>query len=103
MPENPRYEAIETDRLRLLPHTGEQLLALIERPDAYERLSGFPAADGLREFFVSGEVSQAFIDSLRSIDGADPWRLGFAVLDPEVHSIVGSAGFLTVAGQASVR
>jgi len=93
MPENPRYEAIETDRLRLLPHTGEQLLALIERPDLYERLSGFPAAAGLREFFVSGEVSQAFIDSLRSIDGADPWRLGFAVLDPKVRSIVGSAGF----------
>jgi ribosomal-protein-alanine N-acetyltransferase len=93
MPESPRHDAIDTGRLRLTPHTSEQLLALIERPDAYERLAGFPAAAGLHEFFVSGEVSDAFIDSLRSIDGQDPWRLGFAVVDPEVRAVVGSAGF----------
>lgn len=93
MGERTRDDAIETDRLRLVPHTGEQLLALIERPDTYEQLAGFPAADGLREFFVSGEVSDAFIDSLRSIHGTHPWRLGFAVVDPEVQAVVGSAGF----------
>jgi len=93
MPESPRHDAIDTDRLRLTPHTSEQLLALIERPDTYEQLAGFPAAEGLHEFFVSGEVSDAFMDSLRSIDGQDPWRLGFAVVDPEVRVVVGSAGF----------
>jgi [ribosomal protein S5]-alanine N-acetyltransferase len=84
---------IETERLRLIPHTADQLLTLIERPDRYEQLAGLPAAAGLREFFVSGEVSVAFIESLRSIEGADPWRLGFAVVDPAARAVVGSAGF----------
>ena len=67
---------IETDHLRLLPNTPDQLLALIEQPERFVDLAGFPAAAGLREFFVSDEVSPAFLASLRTLRHADPWRLG---------------------------
>jgi RimJ/RimL family protein N-acetyltransferase len=84
---------IETDHLRLVPHTGDQLLALIEQPDRYTQLSGFTAATGLREFFVSDEVSEAFLTSLRTLHDSDPWRLGFAVVNPGTDSVIGSGGF----------
>ena len=84
---------IETDSLSLLPHTRDQLLALIEQPERYEQLSGFPAAAGLREFFVSGDVSADWLESLRNIQHSDPWQLGFAVVHRESRSVIGSAGF----------
>ncbi len=84
---------IETDHLRLLPHAPDQLLALIEQPERFEDLAGFPAAVGLREFFVSAEVSPVFLASLRTLRHSDPWRLGFAVVHRESRSVIGSAGF----------
>jgi RimJ/RimL family protein N-acetyltransferase len=84
---------IETDDLRLVPHTPDQLLALIEQPERYEQLAAFPAAIGLREFFVSGDVSPAWIAGLRTLQHSDPWRLGFAVVHRESRCVIGSAGF----------
>lgn len=84
---------IETLHLRLLAHAPQELLALIEEPDRYAELTGFPAAAGLREFFVSGEVSPAFLASLRNFHEPDPWRFGFAVVHRESRSVIGSAGF----------
>jgi ribosomal-protein-alanine N-acetyltransferase len=84
---------IETANFLLLPNTPGQLLALIEHPERYEELTGFPAADGLREFYTSGEISQAWLEGLRAFADADPWRFGFAVVDRESRSVVGSAGF----------
>jgi RimJ/RimL family protein N-acetyltransferase len=84
---------IETDHLRLLPFTPQQLLALVEQPERFEQLAGFPAAAGLREFFVSDEVSPKFISSLRTLQHSDPWRHGFAVVHPDTRSVIGSAGF----------
>lgn len=84
---------IETDDLRLLPHTPDQLLALIEGPERYEQLTGFPAATGLREFFASGDVSPDWIAGLRTLQHSDPWRIGFAVVHRESRSVIGSAGF----------
>jgi RimJ/RimL family protein N-acetyltransferase len=84
---------IETRSLRLLPFSPEQILALIAGPDLFEDLARFPAAPGLRDFFVSDEVSPAWIAELYSLRGADPWRLGFALLHLESRSIIGSAGF----------
>ena len=48
---------------------------------------------GLRELFVSGEVSEQWLGSLRSAEGADPWRHGFAVIDNASESVIGSAGY----------
>jgi RimJ/RimL family protein N-acetyltransferase len=84
---------IETDNLTLLPYAPDQILALIETPERYEAATGFAAADGLRDFFVSGEVSQEFLANLRELDGPDPWRLGFAVLHRDARAIIGGGGY----------
>src|SRR5688572_465914 len=85
--------SLETSRLILLPCAPEQLLALIEEPERFEQLMGFPAAAGLREFFVSGDVSPKWLAALRSASEPDPWRHGFFVVDRELPCVIGSAGF----------
>ena len=84
---------IETARLRLAAHEPRNLLALIEDPERFEQLSGVRAAAGLREFFVSGELSQDFLNALRTLPAADPWRLGFAIIHPGARLVIGSCGF----------
>ena len=84
---------IQTAHLQLVPHSPDHLLALIEDPARFERLSGTRAAAGLREFFVSGELSQDFLNGLRALPGPDPWRLGFAIIQPEARLVIGSCGF----------
>ena len=84
---------IETKDLQLLPFRPEFILALIEEPDRFEELVGFPAAPGLREFFVSGEVSPEWLASLRTVSNSDPWQFGFAVVNRETRNVVGSGGF----------
>jgi ribosomal-protein-alanine N-acetyltransferase len=86
-------EPIETERLRLVPFAPDQILALIEQPELFEGLTGYPAAAGLREFFLSDDVSSAFLASLRIQRHPDPWHLGFAVLHGEGQTAIGSAGF----------
>ena len=84
---------IETVRLLLRPPTPQQLLALMDEPGRVLSLAGFPVAPGLREFYVSGEVSPQWIARLRTLTDADPWTLGFAVIDRETQTAVGTAGF----------
>ena len=83
---------LETPRLHLVPWTPSLLVTLIEHPDRFEALAGFPAAAGLREFFVSGDVSPEWLDRLRTAAGADPWRHGFFVVEREQRAIIGTAG-----------
>ena len=84
---------IETARLRLEPFTPQQFIALIAEPERFIELAGVPAAPGLREFFTSGEVQESWLANLRTLETADPWTLGFAVIHREVRSVIGSAGF----------
>ncbi len=85
--------AIETARLRLTPFSPEHLLALIDGDDLFEKSFGVPAAAGLRDFFVSGDVSPAWLAALRESTAADPWVHGFAVVRPDSGSVIGSVGF----------
>src|SRR5215212_587828 len=85
--------SLETEHLLLRPFTAEQLIALIEAPETFENISGFPATTGLREFFASDEVNPAWLASLRKLQNLDPWAFGFAVVDRESRSVVGSGGF----------
>jgi RimJ/RimL family protein N-acetyltransferase len=85
--------AIETARLQLVPYSPAQQLALLESVEAFERTIGLRAADGLRDFMVSGEVSPAYLARLRASEAADPWVHGFAVVHRESRSVVGGAGF----------
>jgi ribosomal-protein-alanine N-acetyltransferase len=81
-----------TPRLRLIPHLPADLLALIDGEDAYEARTGRRAA-GLRDFFVSGDVSAAWLAQLRAAPSADPWTLGFAVVERASDTVVGTVGF----------
>jgi RimJ/RimL family protein N-acetyltransferase len=84
---------IDTARLRLLPYEPEHLLALIEGVPQFEERIGLQAADGLRDFIVSDDVSPAWITRLRASRGIDPWVHGFAVIRQDSHSVIGNASF----------
>jgi RimJ/RimL family protein N-acetyltransferase len=94
--------ALETARLRLAPWTPAQLLAMLESVERYEADNGLPLADGLRELFVSGEVSPEWIEQLRGAPGPDPWTLGFAVIHRDDARVIGSAGFKGPPGEDGV-
>jgi RimJ/RimL family protein N-acetyltransferase len=86
---------LETERLRLIACAPTQLLALIEHPDEFASLVGYPVADGLRGFYVSGDVSPEWLAALRKAAGepADPWRHGFFIIEKDSAAVIGSAGF----------
>ena len=84
---------LATARLRLLESAPEHLVAMIDTPEQFEAVVGIPIADGLREFYTSGEVSPAWLDALRKSTRADPWQHGFFIVDRERGHVVGTAGF----------
>lgn len=84
---------VSTARLTLLECAPQHLVALIDSPERFEELSGYPLADGLSEFYTSGDVSPAWLAALRSATVADPWRHGFFIVDPQRTQVVGTAGF----------
>jgi len=85
--------ALETARLRLAPWSPEHLLAMIDGAERFGSDAGIALADGLREMFVSGEVSPVWIAHLRAAPGPDPWTLGFAVVHRDDDRVIGSAAF----------
>ena len=85
--------AIDTVRLQLIPYSPEHLLALIAGDEPFGECFGLPAADGLRAFIVSDEVSPAWLAQLRASVAADPWVHGFAIVHRESRSVIGSVGF----------
>jgi RimJ/RimL family protein N-acetyltransferase len=84
---------LETTRLTLLPCRPEHLLVLMDEPARFEERAGLRAANGLRGFFVSNEVSPAWLAALRHSRDPDPWRHGFFVVHRETGVAIGSAGF----------
>ena len=93
MPHDP--VELHTPRLTLFAYTPDQLLALIEEPHNFEALVALTPADGLRGFYISGEVSPKWLEALRARtgQGPDPWRHGFWVIEKASGQIVGGAGF----------
>ena len=85
--------SIETSRLVLIPISPEYLVALIDWPESFAALAGFEPAPGLREFFVSDEVSADWLAQLREARSADPWHHGFLIVERQSGSAIGSAGF----------
>ena len=83
---------LRTERLRLIQFEPAHLLTLIDAPERFAEHYGYPAAEGLREFFVSGDISPEWLATLRSSSGADPWKYGFGVID-EGGMVIGTAGF----------
>ena len=85
--------ALETPHLRLTPWSPEHLLAMIDGADRFATDTGVPLADGLRDMFVSDEVSPAWVAHLREASSPDPWTLGFAVVHRDDDRVIGSAAF----------
>jgi RimJ/RimL family protein N-acetyltransferase len=85
--------AIDTLNLKLIPLSPDHLLALIEGYERFEQGFGLPAADGLRAFVVSDEVSPSWLALLRASSEADPWVHGFAVVHRQSRSVIGIVGF----------
>ena len=85
--------AAESPRLRLQPIAAEDLVALLESEAAFQTQFGLPPRKGLREFFVSGEVSPEFVRSLQDATGTDPWHWGFAVVELQTETVIGAGGF----------
>lgn len=85
--------SIETSRLVLVPSLPESLVALIEQPESFLEITGFMPAPGLRDFFVSDEVSNEWVAELRKAGDTDPWQHGFFIIERGSGIAVGSAGF----------
>lgn len=51
------------------------------------------AAEGLRDFYVSGEVSADFLTRLQTATSADPWTPGFALMHPASQTVIGLCSF----------
>lgn len=83
----------ETSRVGLRAFSPDDLLAIIEGGPQSEARLGLRVAEGLRDFFVSGEVSTAWLDRLRSARAADPWTHGFAVVEKVSGTVIGTASF----------
>jgi RimJ/RimL family protein N-acetyltransferase len=84
---------IETPRLLLTPYSPAHLCALLEGIDEFEQVFGAPAADGLRTFLVSDDVSPEWLARLQAASTPDPWVHGFAIVDRASGSVIGSLGF----------
>lgn len=84
---------IETDHLQLIPLGPWHYLALIDSVDQFNKSFGIPAAEGLRDFIDSGEVSTAWIEQLKVASEADPWTHGFAAVHRFDHHVVGTVCF----------
>ena len=89
---------MKTNRLELLPHAPEHLLALIESPAAYQSAVGVRPAVELRDFVVGPEVSPDFLAKLNSESGQDPgvygpWMYGFVLVQRVERNAIGLASF----------
>jgi ribosomal-protein-alanine N-acetyltransferase len=84
---------LTTPHLELHAYSPEHLLALIDGNERFQESFGFPVADGLRSFLVSDDVSPEWIARVRQSSTADPWIHGFAVVDLESQTVVGTTGF----------
>jgi RimJ/RimL family protein N-acetyltransferase len=86
---------IETVALTLSPFSASHLLALIQGEEPFQKDFGLPAADGLRAFFVSDDVSPEWLARLNAapLTPPDPWSHGFAVVHRDGQRVIGSVGF----------
>jgi RimJ/RimL family protein N-acetyltransferase len=82
-----------TPRLDLVGCAPQLLLALIEHPDNFERLAGFPVSPELHGFYTSDAVSPKWLAALRQDSEPDPWRHGFFLLHRGDGLVIGSAGY----------
>ncbi|HEX5221095.1 MAG TPA: GNAT family N-acetyltransferase [Verrucomicrobiae bacterium] len=84
---------LETQSLKLILHEPKHVLALIDGPEHYERSIGHKPANGLRDFFVSKEVSPEWLAKLKTATTSDPWTHGFGLAHKASGLMIGACGF----------
>jgi len=84
---------LDTPHLQLLPFAPEHMLALIDGSEHFAARFGKSVAEGMREFIVSGDVSQTWLEQLRSATTWDPWIQGFAAVHKVADLVIGAASF----------
>ena len=84
---------LETQNLRLIPHEPKHVLALIDGPEQYERSTGHKPANGLRDFFVSKDISPEWLAKLRSAAAFDPWTHGYCLVHKASGLAIGACGY----------
>ena len=84
---------LQTKNLQLVPHAPEHLRALIDGMVAYEKSFGYRAAEGLRDFIVSTDVSPDYLARLNAATRPDPWTHGFALVHQGSDTVIGMGGF----------
>ena len=84
---------LQTERLKLVPHSPQNILALVAGTEAYEQSFGLPPAAGLCEFVAGAEVAPEWLLKLRSASTTDPWTHGFAMVPKAGGEVIGLAGF----------
>jgi ribosomal-protein-alanine N-acetyltransferase len=82
-----------TSTIRLFAHTPEHLRALLDGAKTYEHRFGIPVAEGVREFLIGPEVSEAFLARLRDASSADSWSDGFGVVHLSENRLIGLCSF----------
>ncbi len=85
--------SLESVHLLLKPYSPTHLIALVEGRDQFEECFGLPAAQGLRDFILSDDVSPAWLAQLRESPAADLWVHGFAIVHREDRLVIGTVGF----------
>ena len=92
-PENALAMTLETADLILMPYPAKDLLAIIEGQDRPEGHLAVLAAEGLRRYNVSDEVSPVWLAKLReSAAAADPWVYSFAIMHRQDCLFAGGVG-----------
>ncbi len=82
---------METPRLRLLPHTPEQLRALLRSVEDYAQIMGFEIEPELGVFF--SQASPEYVTRLWAATARDPWWDGFGMLLKAERRVVGLCGY----------
>jgi RimJ/RimL family protein N-acetyltransferase len=82
---------LQTKNLTLVPHAPAHLIALSKSVQEYEKVSGFKAAESIREFLLA--ASPDFFLALQTSSQPDPWRFGFAIFYTAENLVIGLCGF----------
>jgi ribosomal-protein-alanine N-acetyltransferase len=84
---------MKTARVEFLSLSPQATRALINGYEKFANAFGISAADGLRDFYVSGDVSADYLAQLASATDPDPWKFGFAVVHRADGVVIGVGGF----------
>ncbi|MEO7165583.1 MAG: GNAT family N-acetyltransferase [Spartobacteria bacterium] len=79
--------------IKLRVHRPEHLRALLVGGDDYEQEFRSSVAERVKEFLAGPDVSEAFLERVRSAPAADRWRDGFGIVHLAENRLIGLCSF----------